>query len=244
MIDWMDEYSAPAFPATDTALDNPNGLLAAGGRLSPEWLLKAYPLGIFPWYEDDSPILWWSPAPRAVITPTSFRIPRTVRKLLKRSRATITCNQAFDAVVEHCATIQRTDEDGSPCHGTWITTDMQQAYKQLNRAGPAISIEYWNAEQQLAGGFYGVLLGPVFFGESMFSIDSNASQLAFAAAAPCLFKQGVRLIDCQMNTQHMARFGLIEYTRQQFEFHLHQKKLPQPHSHSRLPTLIHSGPDT
>lgn len=241
MIDWMDECGAPAFPATHTALDNPNGLLAAGGRLSPEWLLKAYSLGIFPWYEDDSPILWWSPAPRAVITPVSFRIPRTVRKLLKRCEATITCNLAFDAVIEHCATVKRTDEDGSPCQGTWITSEMQHAYQQLNHIGPAISIEYWNAKQQLAGGFYGILLGRVFFGESMFSIDSNASQLAFAATAPLLFQQGVTLIDCQMNTHHMARFGLTEYNREQFEAHLPNRHHAQEHKPLMPPTLIYSS---
>lgn len=239
MIDWMDEDGAPAFPATRKALETPNGLLAAGGRLSPEWLLNAYSLGIFPWFEADSPILWWSPAPRAVITPESFRIPRTVRKLLKRSHATITCNQAFDGVIDSCTNIGRKNEDGSLSEGTWITPEMQHAYKRLHRMGSAISVEYWNQDNHLAGGFYGLLIGQAFFGESMFSVDNNASQLAFAAAAPKLFRQGVTIIDCQMNTQHMARFGLAEWPRAQFESNL--LKALQNTSQPKIPTLIHQG---
>lgn len=238
MIDWMEEDGSPAFPATHIALEEPNGLLAAGGDLSPQWLLQAYRRGIFPWYEEDTPILWWSPAPRAVITPDSFRIPRTVSKLLRRFTGCITLNQAFDDVIHCCAHIERKNEDGTPAHGTWITPDMISAYQRLHRMGKAISIECWNATGNLIGGYYGIQLGKVVFGESMFSQESNASQLAFAASAPVFFDRGVQMIDCQMNTAHMSRFGLNEWPREEFETSLRKSVVGQP---VQLPSLIYRG---
>lgn len=238
MIEWMEEDGTPTFPATCTALEEPNGLLAAGGSLSPQWLLAAYQKGIFPWYDEESPILWWSPAPRAVITPDSFRIPRTVAKLLRRFNGSITMNQAFDDVTFHCAYIERRNEDGTTAEGTWITEDMLSAYRQLHRLGFAFSVENWDAQGKLVGGYYGIRLGAAVFGESMFSRNSNASQLAFAASAPLFFDQGIQMIDCQMNTAHMSRFGLQEITRARFESRLNIALSCQD---VQLPSLVYSG---
>lgn len=210
MIVWLDDNAFPQFPPTSQALTDPNGLLAAGGGISPLWLETAYRHGIFPWHNPDEPRLWWSPAPRAIITPDSFRIPRTVRKLLNKPHR-ITSNQAFRQVMEACAG----PRDGAS--GTWINKEMIDSYTALHSTGRAISVEYWNAAGELSGGFYGVLIGRAFFGESMFSKVDNASKIAFAKAAPYLFRYGVELIDCQMRTDHLAQFGLIELDRPEFE---------------------------
>lgn len=239
MIDWMDEHEYPTFPDTRLALDSPNGLLVAGGCLSPLWLSQSYQRGIFPWYEPGTPMLWWSPAPRAVITPESFRIPRTVRKLINKTRCTVTYNQRFEDVIHQCATVERRDENGETTHDTWISDEMAEAYTRLHHAGLAFSFEYWNKDGALAGGFYGVQRGKVFFGESMFSKENNASQITFATVAPLLFHQGITMIDCQMHTQHMARFGLIEQEREHFEEHLSQSV--KAALSLSLPTLIHTG---
>ena len=210
MIDWLDDTAFPAFPPTHTALSNPNGLLVAGGRVSPLWLDQAYRNGIFPWNDPDDVRLWWSPVPRAVITPDSFRIPRTVRKLL-RNPWTLTINMAFEQVMSACAAPR------TASNGTWISTDMIAAYTRLRQAGRALSAEVWDEQGTLCGGFYGLMIGRAFFGESMFSVRSGASQYAFATVAPLLFQQGVELIDCQMKTAHLARFGISELNRSNFE---------------------------
>lgn len=224
MIDWLEETDLPHFPDTKQALDDPNGLLAAGGKLSPTWLDQAYRRGIFPWNDPAEVRLWWSPAPRAVITRESFRIPRTVRKLIKRLnspgiQSTVTLNLAFDAVIDSCSE-PRSYEDG-----TWIDDDILHAYKRMHRCGRALSIELWNEQGELAGGCYGLTKGNVFFGESMFSRQPNASKMAFALAAQKLFEAGMEIIDCQMYTDHLAQFGAREIERQEFEtlLKLHQK---------------------
>ncbi|MCT7359700.1 leucyl/phenylalanyl-tRNA--protein transferase [Thalassolituus pacificus] len=211
MIDWLDEVLPPVFPATSKALTEPNGLLAAGGQVSPLWADSAYRKGIFPWNDPSEARLWWSPAPRAVITPESFHLPRTVRKLLRRETLNISTNMAFDAVIQACA--QPRDYES----GTWISDEIIDCYSRLQRAGRAFSVECWSSDGDLCGGFYGLTIGSAVFGESMFSRRSNASKLAFATAAPVLFNAGVRLIDCQMKTDHLGQFGLIELDRTAFE---------------------------
>ena len=216
MLEWLDAGGRPDFPPTTDALQEPNGLLAAGGQTSPYWLESAYRRGIFPWNDPQEVRLWWSPAPRAIITPESFRLPRTVRKLLKRSRWRITANQAFEQVQAACA--EPREDDG----GTWIDEELLHNYPRLFRAGRAICVEVWDddSEAGLIGGFYGVLVGSALFGESMFSRVSNASKLAFASAAPLLFELGIELIDCQMHTEHLAQFGCYDADRRDFESRL------------------------
>lgn len=229
MIDWLDNCYFPEFPPTHLAQKIPNGLLASGGHTTPLWLDQAYRHGIFPWNDPGAERLWWSPAPRAVILAQNFRIPRTVRKLLNKPH-NITANLAFEKVMRACATPR--DQSG----GTWISEDMIANYTRLHQAGRALSVEYWNPEGELVGGFYGLLIGHVLFGESMFSHVSNASKLAFACAAPKLFDLGLKLIDCQMHTQHLAQFGLQELERTEFENKLrqaiHTNSLPH------LPTIL------
>lgn len=211
MIDWPDDIELPSFPATHTALAEPNGFLAYGGKVSPLWLDQAYRRGIFPWNSPDSMRQWWSPAPRAVILPEHFRIPRTLRKLLKRNRPRLTCNLAFRQVMQACAS------ERTYTQGTWISEEMIESYTRLHQAGRAFSVESWGEDGALVGGFYGLIIGQAVFGESMFSRASNASKLAFAVFAPHLFNQGAQFIDCQMKTDHLAQFGLVELARNDFE---------------------------
>lgn len=211
MIDWLQEDLPPHFPDTAKAQTDPNGLLAAGGLLTPAWLIAAYRRGIFPWYDDESPILWWSPAPRMILKAEDFHLGRTVRKLLKKSDYKISCDLAFNEVIYQCAQ-PRDDQDG-----TWITDEMEQAYIRLNANGISHSVECWDSAGELIGGLYGLQINGVFFGESMFSHASNASKLCFAYFAQFLFKSGIKLIDCQMHSDHMAQFGAKEVERKEFE---------------------------
>jgi leucyl/phenylalanyl-tRNA--protein transferase len=221
MIDWLNEELPPAFPETKYAQTDPNGLLAAGGLLTPEWLVKAYRNGIFPWFDDESPILWWSPAPRMVLQPQDLHISRSLRKLMRKPPYTISCNLAFSEIIYQCALPrnngENNDETGNSEAGTWITQEMMSAYIRLNDNGISHSIECWDNCGNLVGGLYGLLIDRVFFGESMFNRANNASKLAFAYLAEYLFKAGVALIDCQMHSEHMERFGAKEVTREQFE---------------------------
>ena len=201
----------PHFPETSLAQEEPNGLLAAGGVLSPAWLIAAYRKGIFPWFDDESPILWWSPAPRMVLKSKDFHLGRTVRKLKKKSDFKISCDLAFSEVIYQCAQ-PREDEAG-----TWITEEMEQAYIRLNANGISHSVECWNKDGDLIGGLYGLQINKVFFGESMFSRESNSSKLVFAYFAEFLFNSGVVMIDCQMHSDHMAQFGAQEIERAEFE---------------------------
>lgn len=198
------------FPPTDEALDDPNGLLAGGGDLSPQRLLHAYRNGIFPWYEDGQPILWWTPDPRAVVYPDRFHLARSLRKTLKRGIFTVTADTHFKAVMRACAA----PRDGAA--GTWITEEMLQAYIRLHEQGVAHSIEVWQ-DDELVGGLYGLALGRVFFGESMFSRADNASKVGFAHLVAQLKAWQFRLIDCQVSSGHLFSLGAEEIPREVFE---------------------------
>jgi len=211
MIDWIQEDLAPHFPNTNKPQIELNGLLAAGGLLSPAWLTTAYRRGIFPWFDDESPILWWSPAPRMILKAENFHLGRTVRKLIRKSEFKISCDLAFSEVIYQCAQ-PREDEEG-----TWITEEMEQAYIRLNANGISHSVECWNTTGELIGGLYGLQINKAFFGESMFSRDNNASKLVFAHFADFLFNSGITIIDCQMYSDHMAQFGADEIERDEFE---------------------------
>lgn len=211
MIDWLQEDIAPHFPQTDTAQLEPNGLLAAGGLLTPSWLTSAYRRGVFPWFDDDSPILWWTPAPRMVLKAEDFHLGRTVRKLMRKSDYKISCDLAFSEVIYQCAQ-PREDEAG-----TWITEEMEQAYIRLSANNIAHSVECWDSSGELIGGLYGLQINKAFFGESMFSRASNSSKLVFAYFASFLFDAGITMIDCQMHSDHMAQFGAAEIDRSEFE---------------------------
>lgn len=211
MIDWLQEDLAPHFPKTDKAETEPNGLLAAGGLLSPAWLSTAYRRGIFPWFDDESPILWWSPAPRMILKAEHFHLGRTVRKLMRKSDVKISCDLAYSEVIFQCAQPREEEE------GTWITQEMEQAYVRLNANGISHSVECWNTAGELVGGLYGIQINKVFYGESMFSRENNASKLVFAYFAQFLFDAGIIMIDCQMHSDHMAQFGACEIGRAEFE---------------------------
>lgn len=187
-----------------------NGLLAIGGDLSEERLLQAYRQGIFPWYAQGDPILWWSPEPRTVLYPDRFVISRTLRKVLKRNLFNITFDYAFSKVIAGCASVH-TEKHAD----TWIVEEMGEAYIRLHERGYAHSVEAW-ADGILAGGLYGVAMGRCFFGESMFTQKPNASKVAFAVLVRYLKSRGFHLIDCQMKTDHLMRFGAVEIPRKTF----------------------------
>lgn len=190
-----------AFPPPDTAMREPDGLLAGGGDLSVARLLAAYRRGIFPWFGPGDPILWWSPDPRFVLVPAEAHIGRSLQRTLNRGQFRYTFNQAFADVVEACA---RAPRPGQP--GTWITAGMRAAYVRLHQAGHAHSVETWLGDE-LVGGLYGVAIGRMFFGESMFARTDDASKAAFAVLCRQLAQWQFPLIDCQMETAHLARFG-------------------------------------
>jgi len=187
-----------SFPPTHLA--EPDGLLAIGGDLSTERLLLAYRNGIFPWY-DGEPILWWSPDPRFVLFPTELRISKTARSLLNRNAFRFTTNQAFTQVIQHCKKILRPGQDG-----TWITPEVEKAYTLLHELGHAHSAEVW-LDDTLVGGLYGIRMGKIFFGESMFSEVSNASRYAFIKYVQQLQGEGVELVDCQVYTEYLESLG-------------------------------------
>ena len=205
------DADSPQFPPSSVALDEPKGLLAVGGNLRSQTLLDAYSKGIFPWFSDDQPIMWWSPSPRMVITPRQFRPSQSLRKLARKDQYAISCDRAFLDVIKNCARQVRTNQ-----HGTWITNEMRDAYIQLHRLGHAHSVEVWRCEQ-LVGGLYGVAIGSVFFGESMFSRESNTSKLAFANLCHNLSSWDFGLIDCQVYNPHLASLGAYEISRDDFE---------------------------
>ncbi|MGF1613875.1 MAG: leucyl/phenylalanyl-tRNA--protein transferase [Gammaproteobacteria bacterium] len=203
---YIGEHSAPdSFPHVDCALTEPNGLLAIGGDLTPARLLNAYRRGIFPWFNDDRYILWWSPDPRAVLSPALLNVSRSLGKTLRQGRYGVTVNEAFERVVMGCAA-PRPQQDG-----TWITRKMGTAYVRLHRLGYAHSIECWRGSE-LAGGLYGVALGKVFFGESMFSRQRDASKVALAY----LCRADFQVIDCQIPNPHLSRMGAQAISRQRF----------------------------
>ncbi|MFP4502567.1 MAG: leucyl/phenylalanyl-tRNA--protein transferase [Candidatus Hydrogenedentota bacterium] len=208
------------FPPVTEAED---GLLAVGGDLDPRRLLLAYSEGIFPWYADDQPILWWSPDPRMVVRPEEVHVSRRLRRTMRQGTFRFTADTAFEQVVHACAEAPRPEQDG-----TWITQDMAAAYTELHRLGFAHSFEAWQG-QQLAGGLYGVSLGGCFFGESMFSKVSDASKAAFVTAVRQFLRWGIRVIDCQVDNPHLRRLGAYEIPRARFlmllRTHLKQETL-------------------
>jgi leucyl/phenylalanyl-tRNA--protein transferase len=198
----------PIFPPPDYA--DASGLLAVGGDLSCERLLEAYRLGIFPWYSDDQPILWWSPDPRLVLRLDEFKVSRSLRQTLKKDVFKVTFDRAFEEVIRGCASAPRQGQ-----RGTWITKEMQEAYIELHGLGFAHSVETWWGEE-LAGGLYGVSLGKAFFGESMFHRRTDASKVALAVLVETLQTWGFHFIDAQMTTEHLLRFGAAEMPRRVF----------------------------
>ncbi len=206
----LDPYARTnRFPPVTRALTEPNGLLAIGGCLDPDWLIEAYRNGIFPWFSPGQPILWWSPDPRMVLFPERLKVSRSLDKLIRQGVYTVTLDQDFGGVIRACS------EPRGPDGGTWITEDMIEAYTRLHELGHAHSIEAW-FDGELAGGLYGVALGRVFFGESMFFRRRDASKVAFVQLVRQLRRWGFGLIDCQMSTEHLRRFGAAEIPRAAF----------------------------
>ncbi len=207
MIPWI-QGDGP-FPPHEFAMDNPNGLLAAGGDLSPRRLVEAYRNGIFPWYSPGDPILWWSPDPRMVLYPGDIRVTRSLAKVLRNRPYEVRFDTCFEAVIEACAA----PREGQA--GTWITPELKRGYRSLHEAGLAHSIETW-VDDRLVGGLYGVALGRVFFGESMFSLVPDASKIALVHLTTWLERRGFAVIDCQMHTEHLASMGARPIARDVF----------------------------
>lgn len=215
-ITWLHPDDPPdRFPPVSQALEEPPGLLAAGGDLSPARLLAAYAQGIFPWYSPGEPVLWWTPDPREVLFPAEFHVSRSLRRCIQRQKFTLTESQAFPAVIAACAAAR------SATTGTWITAEMQQAYCELQRQGAALSVEVWQ-DGELAGGLYGVRTGRVFCGESMFSRRDNASKVALAWLVQRCGERGIELIDCQMPSPHLRSLGSRPLPRHAFQRFLQQ----------------------
>lgn len=208
MLTWLkrDDLS---FPPLETALREPNGLLAAGGDLRPERLLAAYRHGCFPWYQEGQPLLWWSPDPRTVLFPGELHVSRSLRKRMRHGDYRVTFDKAFAEVIQGCAGPR------SYADGTWITTPMQDAYVRLHEMGVAHSVEVWQ-QGQLVGGLYGIAMGELFFGESMFSRATDASKVGFVTLVERLREWGFALIDCQMPTRHLESFGARSIPRAAF----------------------------
>ena len=207
MISWLSDDDI--FPPVERALTVPNGLLAAGGELTAQRLLQAYRSGIFPWFNPGEPILWWSPNPRMVLIPGEIKISRSLDRILRKGSYEVRCDTAFEQVMRGCAT-SRADHPG-----TWIGEDMIAAYCALHQQGYAHSLETW-IDGKLAGGLYGISIGRMFYGESMYSDVSNASKIALAHLARQLERWQFGLIDCQMNTPHLATLGAREIPRSEF----------------------------
>jgi leucyl/phenylalanyl-tRNA---protein transferase len=196
------------FPEPELAEED--GLLAVGGDLSKDRLLLAYSMGIFPWYSDDSPVLWWSPDPRLILIPEELKVSRSLRQVIKKGVFAVTMDTAFSEVIRSCAEIRRGGQQG-----TWITEEMIEAYIRLHHAGYAHSIESWH-DDELVGGLYGIALGKAFFGESMFAKKSSASKVALVALAEYLRRLDFSFIDCQVTTEHLKSLGAREIHRKKF----------------------------
>ncbi|MBA3596349.1 MAG: leucyl/phenylalanyl-tRNA--protein transferase [Methylibium sp.] len=254
MLTWL---ASPLQPLPDTggalpASSDAPGLLAAGGDLGPARLAEAYARGIFPWYSEGQPVLWWSPDPRMVLPVAAFKLSHSLRKTLRRFIDSPGCelriDGAFERVIEACACTPRPGQ-----HGTWIQPELQAAYSAWHRLGAVHSFETWR-DGELLGGLYGVNLGRMFFGESMFSHATDASKIALAALVAFCRAHGIDLIDCQQRTEHLASFGAREIARDAFERHLAQatvQKPPQDWSYDRshwthlgLPAGPHAGMNT
>ena len=196
-------FPNPRYAATE-------GLLAYGGDLSPNRLLTAYRKGIFPWFNADDPILWWSPDPRLVLYPDQFKMSKSFRRVLRNGGFSVTFDQAFEEVIHLCGTVPRGEQKG-----TWLTSEMQQAYIELHEMGFAHSVEVY-LEEELVGGLYGIAMGKAFFGESMFSLKGNASKVAFKALSDVLGLRGYDFIDCQVTNEHLVRLGATAISRDSF----------------------------
>lgn len=227
MLPWLPPHFV-AFPPVSQALDEPDGLLAAGGALRSDWLLSAYRQGIFPWYAEGQPILWWSPNPRMVLFPEEVRVRRSLDKRLRNGGFEVSFDRAFTRVIAACA------ETRADAEGTWIDDAMRKAYVDLHRLGHAHSVEVWQA-QTLVGGLYGLSIGRVFFGESMFSHVADASKVALVHLARHLQHHDFALIDCQMHTAHLASMGARDIARETFLDYL-EKNVNAPNPASLWPT--------
>lgn len=207
---WLSPDDPPeGFPPVSSALTEPDGLLAAGGNLGVERLLYAYRNGIFPWYEEGQPLLWWSPDPRCVFLPGDFHVSRRLQREMRRSTAELRINTAFTEVVRECAGPRRSEQ------GTWITPAMMAAYEDLHRQGWAHSVEIWQSGE-LAGGLYGLVIGKAFFGESMFSRSPNASKMALSYLAGRLISGDLEILDCQVVSSHLTSLGARDIPRDEF----------------------------
>ena len=208
-IHWLLPNNPPdSFPDVTKALRSPDGLLAMGGDLSPERIILAYRHGIFPWYNEGQPIMWWSPDPRAVIFPDEFHVSRSLRRKLRSGTYSVSIDQCFDKVIVNCA--------NNHCDtGTWITEDMLEAYHKLHELGYAHSVETWQKDQ-LVGGMYGLAIGKMFFGESMYSAVPDASKIALARLVHLLKQTGVKLLDCQVTSDHLLTLGMRPVPRKSF----------------------------
>ncbi len=212
MLCWLDEGVINPFPPLKSALKEPDGLLAAGGDLSPERLLLAYQNGIFPWYSEDQPILWWSPDPRSVLLPAEFKRSRSLKKSIHNRNYSITADTQFNEVIQQCSAIRAQS-------GTWIMPEMIDGYRKLHDLGFAHSIEV-SCEGKLVGGLYGIALGSVFFGESMFSLATDASKVALYFLCRQLLAWNFTLIDCQIASSHLDSLGAKSISRESFQSHL------------------------
>jgi leucyl/phenylalanyl-tRNA--protein transferase len=221
LLPWL-SHNTP-FPAVETALRSPNGLLAAGADLSPQRLIAAYSRGIFPWFSEGEPILWWSPDPRMVLFPAELKVSRSLAKTLRNRDYELRSDTAFRAVMEACAAPRFGQ------FGTWISPQMIEAYLDLHELGVAHSVETW-IDDELAGGLYGIALGSVFFGESMFSRERDASKIALVHLVRHVAEQGVAMIDCQMTTSHLASLGAREIQRSEFSARLTELVKSSQHS--------------
>lgn len=197
-------------PLQDPRTADASGVVAVGGSLEPERLLSAYAAGIFPWYSEETPVIWHCPDPRMVLLAPELHVGRSLRKQIARQPYRLTMDLAFEQVMRCCALVERPDQDG-----TWITADMLHAYAQLHRQGHAHSIEAWEGDD-LVGGLYGISIGGAFFGESMFALRPDASKIAFVQAVRQMAAWGIDLVDCQVHTEHLERFGGFEWPRERF----------------------------
>lgn len=209
-LKWLRASDGPeSLPDPSEALTEPNGLLAAGGSLDPDWLLASYRRGIFPWFEAGQPILWWSPNPRTVLLPRDFKLSRSLKKRVRRGEFQVTADRDFPGVISACAEPRRYTDS------TWITPAMLDAYRRLHELGWAHSFETWSGDT-LAGGLYGIAIGKVFFGESMFARRTDASKVALWHALQFLTAQGFELVDCQLPSAHLTRLGAKSVPRPAF----------------------------
>jgi len=224
MLTLLDPYQATqSFPPISKALVEPNGLLAVGGCLSTQRIINAYRQGIFPWYSDEDPILWWSPNPRLVVFPDQLHVSKSLQKTQRKQTFQLSFDTAFADVIQACSMPRVQDS------GTWLLPEMQAAYIRLHEEGHAHSMEAW-FQGELVGGLYGIAIGQVFFGESMFHTKTDASKIAFVALAQLLIEWGYQLIDCQVHTDHLASLGAEEIPRSDFAALLHRYHHSKPHS--------------